>query len=380
MLQQTLHLERMTPDNVPLSTRAPIRPATPRLERITPERAPADNVSGRVLVLIIPADVDLNKRTSRLEASASTWGKELARINSIAPGSVKAVLVASAEDVRQRGAYPEFDLLRVPQSLHQPLDQGKWVVASYRLVSWALQQVAKQYPTHWVTVIHDNTLIVPPNLYCLVQDHHSKLHSTPTMQGMELNTGDTTFVPTSSGLILSPTALQLFAKAARSGNRGSCNSATVDQWHNVNLAVTLSKCFQGLGVVPVKQAAKEHMFHCYGPVRTVRGAQDDWFSNYHLNKFKVRPAKGADCCSAQSVSFHYQEAQEIRVIWDILQHQRNYRVLTMEERKNRWPLQRHVSAYSSVPGSEDHELWHLMLTKLLLRTIDPISGMCKPSE
>jgi hypothetical protein len=84
-------------------------------------------------------------------------------------------------------------------------------------------------------------------------------------------------------------------------------------------------------------------------VRTVTGKVDDWYVNKHESlddvlgvdtKYHHRLQDGSQCCSTRTVSFHYVEAGESLVFWDVLQkvHQSLLSDVEIKELMNKvWP-------------------------------------------
>ena len=104
----------------------------------------------------------------------------------------------------------------------------------------------------------------------------------------------------------------------------------------------------------------KHHFHAFGPVRRVNGNIDDWFKEYHQNYYGRPPASGVDCCATDTVSFHYIEGPESRIIHAVLANPAKYKGMTRAERHDAWPEQGEVSGYSETPELEDDAAWKLL--------------------
>jgi len=123
-----------------------------------------------------------------------------------------------------------------------------------------------------------------------------------------------------------------------------------------NPGLLTAKCFDEALHIQLHDTRDEnqsHKFHAYGLVRTVTGKVDDWYINKHaeldfvlgvdsLSHHKLK--KGAMCCSPSTISFHYVEAGESLVFWDVLKHSRESPSMSESELKDlmmkTWPRDR----------------------------------------
>mmetsp|Transcript_18311 Transcript_18311/g.47788 ORF Transcript_18311/g.47788 Transcript_18311/m.47788 type:complete len:136 (-) Transcript_18311:71-478(-) len=93
------------------------------------------------------------------------------------------------------------------------------------------------------------------------------------------------------------------------------------------------------------------LFNTYGPVRSFKGAYDEWFRNYKL-AVKEHIVTGAACCARYPVSFHYLSATEIRVLYRMLMEPSQWRSMGAEQQAKL--LRSDVGPYSKrVDGADD---------------------------
>jgi hypothetical protein len=110
---------------------------------------------------------------------------------------------------------------------------------------------------------------------------------------------------------------------------------------------------------------KKDRFHAFGPQRLVSGKVDQWYINYHpTDKITGGEAfsSGLDCCSRNTVSFHYVEAKEASILYDILRKQHDYHLMGDATRRALWPQPKDLS-YSTPPSSND-TMWEFLTKKL----------------
>jgi hypothetical protein len=77
--------------------------------------------------------------------------------------------------------------------------------------------------------------------------------------------------------------------------------------------------------IDTREAGKYHRFHAFGLVRMTMGKVDDWYVNKHgrlrditgFDESYTTLLKGSDCCSRETVSFHYVEWMENKCLFEV---------------------------------------------------------------
>lgn len=129
------------------------------------------------------------------------------------------------------------------------------------------------------------------------------------------------------------------------------------------------------GGSPPDPLAGGERFLVYGPVRSGRGFQDDWYKRYKIAAGLQLPPKspedGADTLGWAAVqgshicSFHYVNPAEVRLVWSIVSDLRfrdHLRGLPLGSRLELWPPGSELGRFSDPPSAQDVGLWELLLS------------------
>jgi hypothetical protein len=133
--------------------------------------------------------------------------------------------------------------------------------------------------------------------------------------------------------------------------------------------------------VDTRERGKYHRFHAFGLIRTVTRNVDEWYTKKHINIHTIMAGQfdisyshllsGDECCSSQTISFHYVEAAEHRALYIVRMallvnpsmSDLDLKTLMMQH----WPARRSEVGYYSqcLPGNtskqEDVEIWTALL-------------------
>lgn len=149
------------------------------------------------------------------------------------------------------------------------------------------------------------------------------------------------------------------------------------KWLQGNPGLLTVTCLATFGVTAIdtRDRRKAHRFHAFPITRMVSGQVDQWYINKH--KFEELPdtlrrgfdesyselKSGTDCCSAETVSFHYVEHHECKAMFAIRHHLLNSIHISdidlKELVKREWPRTKgEIGAYSrALPDDSDTSAW-----------------------
>ena len=136
----------------------------------------------------------------------------------------------------------------------------------------------------------------------------------------------------------------------------TCSAKNASKWLQGNPGLVTAQCFDQVlhtSVIDTRDKDLSHKFHAFGLVRTVTGKVDDWYLNKHVELDNIlgvdslhhhKPQNGILCCSPSTISFHYVEAGESTVLWEVLQKVHNSPAISQDDLKGLmteiWPRDR----------------------------------------
>ena len=133
----------------------------------------------------------------------------------------------------------------------------------------------------------------------------------------------------------------------------------------------------------------EHRFHAFPITRLVSGQVDKWYLEKHKveslpdvlrrgfdDSYSELPS-GSNCCSSETISFHYVEEKECRALYAIQHYLLDNPTISDANLKryisDRWPHQKKEIGFYSRGLPDDEASWkHLLhsLRKIFTRAID----------
>lgn len=131
-----------------------------------------------------------------------------------------------------------------------------------------------------------------------------------------------------AGYILSRRTMERMVAEWDSKHENCWIGSDAGAWLQENPGLVTLKCLQHLQIKAIDTRSKNkwHRFHAFPLTRLVAGKVDQWYLNKHqglgpsLGGFDESYAEvlmGQDCCSADTVSFHYVEYKECRALFTI---------------------------------------------------------------
>lgn len=321
----------------------------------------------RTVTVVMPSVVNPKGRARRLDSIQETWGtsaRAVYVVHNVSEYPVASHAVIS-EDRSPEDPYSYPQLMLIPESIGP--DDG---VA--RLIH-TIQTVYHKINPDFAFFVNDHTYVIPEHL-CKYLEHRDAAEDM--YHGHAMKNDGIVFNSGAAGYILSRKTMHgLIDK----WNHDQCTAKTASKWLQGNPGLLTTECLkEELGVVPIDTRAHEkyHRFHAFPLNRVVTGAVDDWYINKHKDMdtlFKgFTPSynkllAGPDCCSQDTVSFHYVEYMESRALFATREALLKNPHLTDHELKSlmtaEWPKKPHeVGGYSrGLPKKTDKEGWESLL-------------------
>jgi hypothetical protein len=285
--------------------------AKPTAASEKPATSSATNKKGplKFVTIVIPSVVNPKKRQRRLEAITDTWG----------PASRSIYVVHNLEDeypnsLDSAAAWPQ--ILQVPKNI--TFNDG------LPRLYFIIRQMYKDYDADFYYFANDHTYVIPEHLCYYLQNQDPNLDM---YAGHALKNQLEAFNSGAAGYVLSRTTMRRLIESLDNTKDKNC-IVEGDKWLQGNPGLVTAKCLHhslDTPAIDTRQGGKYHRFHAFGIVRTVMGKVDDWYAKKHVNlgdsngfdESYGHLLKGEDCCSAETISFHYVEFLETRALFQI---------------------------------------------------------------
>ena len=307
------------------------------------------------VTVVMPSVVKPQARPLRLTNIAKTWG----------PSSNAIYVVHGTEEysegkqIGKATTYPQN--LVVPKNI--TVDKG------VERLEHVIRTVHKDINPDFAFFVNDHTFVLPDHLCLFLKGHDSSkdLYVGHALKGKEESSA---FNSGAAGYVLSRSTME---KLIREWDNPSskCSAANASKWLQGNPGILTAQCFDKVLHIPVVDTRDNdltHRFHAYGIVRTVTGKVDDWYMNKHKSlesifgedqKYHHILQRGVNCCSRETISFHYVEAGESLPFWEVLLKIHQSPTMSDEEIKELmnkvWPRDKEgLGGYGhALPGNND---------------------------
>mmetsp|Transcript_7700 Transcript_7700/g.10083 ORF Transcript_7700/g.10083 Transcript_7700/m.10083 type:complete len:457 (-) Transcript_7700:37-1407(-) len=329
----------------------------------------------RFVAVVMPSVVNAVGRSQRLNSIQDTWGgsaRAIFVVHNVSefPQAAHAVISdnTSPED---RYAYPQ--LLLIPPEIENDAGVGRLI--------HTIREIHEKVDPDFAFFVNDHTFVIPAHLCKYLEDR------TPTedmYEGHALRNSKEVFNSGAAGYVLSRSTMEKLVDRfdAKDPNCGFSDKAS--GWLQKNPGLVTQQCMASLGIhaVDTRSANKWHRFHAYPLTRVVSGDVDEWYIKKHKDMDTIAgfdPSynelrKGEDCCSWDTISFHYVEQKEAKALFAVQEsllehpHLSNHEVKLLIEAQ--WPSKpQEIGYYSAgLPKDRDAEGW-----KELIATIRKIS-------
>ena len=292
-----------------------------------------------VTVVDSGSEVNPAGRHQRLESIHATWGPSARGIFVVNNVSECPEIRHSIKDSSQ--SYPQ--LLLLPPSVLPD--------RSIPALQYTIRSILEHVDPDFCLFTNDHTYVLPDHLERFLEHRSPSQHM---YAGHALKVGEQAFNPASSGYVLSRTTMQKLVQRWD-------DKDPICMKEKSHAGFFVSRCLGSLNVTTedTRQDGKFHQFHAYPIMRLVTGKVDPWY----LDLSQYENLFGKQCCSKNTVTFHYIESYESRALFAtrnaLLEnpHMTNDALKTIMIQQ--WPQD--VGGYSHALPDPNSELWETIL-------------------
>eukprot|EP00547_Thalassionema_nitzschioides_P018176 CAMPEP_0194240452 /NCGR_PEP_ID=MMETSP0158-20130606/6617_1 /TAXON_ID=33649 /ORGANISM="Thalassionema nitzschioides, Strain L26-B" /LENGTH=389 /DNA_ID=CAMNT_0038975147 /DNA_START=43 /DNA_END=1209 /DNA_ORIENTATION=+ len=261
-----------------------------------------------VTVVDSGSEVNPDGRHDRLLSIQSTWGpaaRVIFVVNNVTEFPQAPVMSTSTtsnqnNEQQQTSSYPQL----------LPLPPGT-ADRSIAALQYTIRTILRDINPEFALFTNCHTFVIPEHVCHFLNDKSPSEH---LYAGHALNVGGTKiFHPASSGYVLSRTTMQ---GLVQQWDDGACRT------ERSHPGFFISECLKNVfHVRPMDTTLDDgQQFHSFPLIRLISGDVDDWYKKMSAVKF----VGGVDCCSHNTISFHYMEAPECRALYATLKYNINF--------------------------------------------------------
>jgi hypothetical protein len=319
----------------------------------------------RFVTVIMPSIVKPDGRLLRLKSIADTWG----------PKSRAIYVVHNQTEFPDAGPidslsheYPQ--LMIVPPEIGP--DEGV-----PRLIH-VIRTVSKQIDPDFAFFVNDHTFVIAEHVCSFL----SELNPLDDMYlGHALKNGEDVFNSGAAGYILSRSTMSKLVKTWDEGDPKCVIQKNTNKWLQGNPGLLTATCLKHslhISTEDTRKDGKYHRFHAFGLNRVVTGKVDQWYINKHQDLNRIAGfdksyetiLSGVDCCADDTISFHYVEHLETRVLYHVRQAVLDNPRISDSDLKAKmmkeWPVDvKDLGGYSrGLPSESNEKDWSELLSVL----------------
>jgi len=328
--------------------------------------------SPRFVTVVMPSVVNGKGRRKRLNSIQDTWGPYARAIYVV--HNVTEFPQASPHAVISNASSPE-DPYSYPQIMLIPPEIGveNGVPRLYHTIRTVYEKVNPDF----AFFVNDHTFVIPEHLckYLERRDPEDDLYA-----GHALKNGKSdVFNSGAAGYLMSRATMH---KMIQKWNVNDPNcllgSDKASSWLQGNPGLVTVKCLQSMNInaIDTRGGLKWHRFHAFPLTRVVAGKVDEWYLNKHdgvsalagFDKSYDKLLFNQDCCSKDTISFHYVEWKESLALFAVREalltdpHMTNHELKSMMIKE--WPRDpKEIGSYSQgLPDDKDEKGWFSLLS------------------
>jgi hypothetical protein len=307
------------------------------------------------VTVILPSVVNQKGRIKRLQAISQTWGSDAGQI-----------VVTDENTIIPHDAYTEHPPIVVPNAVARP-NEG------VPRLKFVISQVHNLYDPDFAFFVNDHTFVIPDHVskFLGLQKHRDPSQHLYAGHALKSKNSEYAFNSGASGYLLSRHTMETLISKWESGDE-LCDSN--NKFIQGNPGLILAQCLHSIGVDPIdtRDNFYRHKFHAFGIIRETKLEVDEWYLNKHEGlsdtlgkdlKYEHRLQKGEECCSHDTISFHYVEYKETLVLFAILEKLRLAPDTSDEDLKRfvveKWPVEKKdIGGYAhNLPPLKKKEVW-----------------------
>ena len=322
----------------------------------------------RYVTVVLPSVVKPEGRSRRLDAIQDTWGPSARAIYVVHnvtefPQAAHAII---SEDSKPQDPYAFPQLLLMPETISTE--------AGLPRLYHTIRTIFEKVNPDFAFFVNDHTFVLAPHVCNYLED---KDPAADLYAGRTLADDKMLFNSGAAGYFLSRATMQKLVEKWDAQDETCWIGSEAKKWLQGNPGLVNAKCLASMNIQAIDTRAKEkwHRFHAFPLTRVVSGDVDDWYRNKHqkvAEKNVYDPSygtllSGPDCCSTDTISFHYVEWKEAMALFAVREELLRNPRLSDHELKSlmvtEWPRSlNNVGAYSRpLPKDADERGWKELL-------------------
>ena len=319
--------------------------------------------------LSVPSVVNPKGRGLRLDSIHKTWGPY-----------ARAIFVLHNQTEFPQGSHLTFseekepsDTFSYPQTLLLPDIIG--VDDGLPRLYYTIRSIHERVDPDFCFFVNDHTFVIPEHLCTYLDgiDPGEDLYAGHALR----NGKEDVFNSGAAGYLLSRGTMKKLMKQWDAHADKCWLGPDASPWLQGNPGLVTAQCLESIDVhaTDTREDGKFHRFHAFPLTRVVAGKVDGWYNQKHdgmeifdgFDKSYSELLKGEDCCSRETVSFHYVDYMECMALFATREALIRTPRMSDDQLKSfilkTWPKERSDYGFYSMvlPKLDDDEEWKPLL-------------------